>query len=84
MPRCLTLLCTYRQTGVKIVCYEKDNICVQEEETDDDDDAVGYGTKILRSALTRIKEHRGDNLNSIMDHVNGYPKIYNSTLILNS
>lgn len=22
MPRCLTLLCTYRQTGIKIVCYE--------------------------------------------------------------
>jgi len=21
MPRCLTLLCTYRQTGIKIVCY---------------------------------------------------------------
>lgn len=23
MPRCLTLLCTYRQTGIKIVCYEE-------------------------------------------------------------
>ncbi len=22
LPRCLTLLCTYRQTGIKIVCYE--------------------------------------------------------------
>lgn len=22
MPRCLTLLCTYRQTGIKIVCRE--------------------------------------------------------------
>ena len=22
MPRCLTLLCTYRQTGIKIVCDE--------------------------------------------------------------
>ncbi len=21
LPRCLTLLCTYRQTGIKIVCY---------------------------------------------------------------
>lgn len=29
MPRCLTLLCTYRQTGIKIVCYEEKQICIQ-------------------------------------------------------
>lgn len=29
MPRCLTLLCTYRQTGIKIVCYEDQQICIQ-------------------------------------------------------
>lgn len=29
MPRCLTLLCTYRQTGIKIVCHEDDQICIQ-------------------------------------------------------
>lgn len=30
LPRCLTLLCTYRQTGIKIVCYENEQICIQE------------------------------------------------------
>jgi len=30
MPRCLTLLCTYRQTGIKIVCKEELQICIQE------------------------------------------------------
>lgn len=29
MPRCLTLLCTYRQTGIKITCYENEQVCVQ-------------------------------------------------------
>lgn len=29
LPRCLTLLCTYRQTGIKIVCYEDKQICQQ-------------------------------------------------------
>ena len=38
LPRCLTLLCTYRQTGIKIVCYEKEKRCIQEEEIPDDDD----------------------------------------------
>ncbi len=30
MPRCLTLLCTYRQTGIQIVCNENTEICKQE------------------------------------------------------
>ena len=29
MPRCLTLLCTYRQTGIKIVCKEDQQKCKQ-------------------------------------------------------
>ncbi len=32
MPRCLTLLCTYRQTGVGIVCTEDNQMCFQETE----------------------------------------------------
>ena len=31
MPRCLTLLCTYRQTGIQIVCNEKTDICEETE-----------------------------------------------------
>lgn len=40
LPRCLTLLCTYRQTGIKIVCYEDLQLCRQEVEIPDDDDEV--------------------------------------------
>jgi hypothetical protein len=29
LPRCLTLLCTYRQTGIKIVCQDATSQCVQ-------------------------------------------------------
>jgi hypothetical protein len=35
LPRCLTLLCTYRQTGIKIVCKEALQMCTQEEPDDD-------------------------------------------------
>lgn len=84
LPRCLTLLCTYRQTGVKIVCDNDKNTCIQEEEIPDEDDEVNYGANVLKSAMTRIKNHRGHNLGSIIDHINGYPLIYNSTLILDA
>ena len=40
LPRCLTLLCTYRQTGIKIVCYEDQQLCKQEAEIPDNDDEV--------------------------------------------
>jgi hypothetical protein len=66
LPRCLTLLCTYRQTGIKIVCYENE----------------------LTNKLHRVRrsfEVDSDikQMRSIMDHVNGYPKIYNFTLVIN-
>lgn len=34
-PSCLTPLCNYKQTGIKIVCKEKEQLCVQEKSTDD-------------------------------------------------
>jgi hypothetical protein len=30
LPRCLTLLCTYRHTGVGIICTKEDSICQSE------------------------------------------------------
>ena len=35
MPKCLTLLCNYGNTGVKINCYEEQQLCKQEVDTDD-------------------------------------------------
>ena len=70
-PSCLTPLCSYRQTGVKIVCKEKQQLCVQEKHTDDLAELADHFTEIDSD----IKEMKG-----IMDHVNGYPKIYNFTL----
>lgn len=73
LPTCLTPLCNYRQTGIKIVCYENQALCVQEHETDD-----------LLTTVRDWPQVDSDikDMNSIMDHVNGYPKIYNFTLQL--
>lgn len=80
MPRCLTLLCTYRQTGIQIVCKEEEAICRQEAYIPDDDDELASTVKHLTQHL--IEEPYGHKIQSIMDHVDGYPKIYNFSLIL--
>lgn len=74
-PSCLTPLCSYRQTGIKIVCKEKQALCVQEAHTDDLAEMANHFTEIDSD----IKQMRG-----IMDHINGYPKIYNFTLEIKS
>jgi hypothetical protein len=74
MPKCLTLLCNYKQTGIRIVCKESAKICNQ---TAPDD-------PVLIKHLTEdaLNPREGHNIKSIMDHVDGYPKIYNFTLFV--
>lgn len=51
LPRCLTLLCTYRHTGIQLVCYEDQEVCVQEEVAPDegDENAVEAAIKKIGS-----------------------------------
>jgi hypothetical protein len=81
LPRCLTLLCTYRQTGIKIVCYENKQLCIQEAEIPDPDDEFKIRMERLKRSFYIDSDIR--NMRSIMDHVDGYPKIYNFTLQIN-
>lgn len=47
LPKCLTLLCTYRQTGIGIICYPAQDLCVQE--------SVMPGEESLLSSILRNK-----------------------------
>lgn len=69
LPRCLTLLCTYRQTGIGIVCFEDEKRCVQEESMPE-----------LSSLRSAIQHNEFNDVGSLVDHAQGYPKIYNHTL----
>lgn len=79
MPRCMTLLCTYRQTGIKIVCYDDRKVCQQETEIPDDD----FEQNVKHLTREFISSDYGHKLSSIMDHVEGYPKIYDHALVIN-
>ncbi len=78
LPRCLTLLCTYRQTGVGIICHPDQELCVQESEIPEE--------TLLESVLQTGKSLRAighsEDVGSLVDHANGYPKLYNYTLRL--
>jgi len=75
LPHCLTLLCNYGHTGIQIVCIENSSECRSSDEVPETFSSMVLG------AVSHIASH-AKNLNSIMDHVEGYPKIYNSTLYL--
>lgn len=76
MPTCLTLLCSYRQTGIKFTCYEDKAKCVKETE----DNTTLTEIKTIMKAGYNVMKTR--DVGSIVDHVDGYPKIYNFTLVM--
>lgn len=78
MPICLTLLCNYGHPGILIQCHLDDEICYQ------------YGLppqkekekKTFMEIMKAKKEYYEDinSIESMADHIDGYPKIYNFTL----
>lgn len=77
MPTCLTLLCNYKQVGIKLTCYEDRAQCVREaDEIETPYDQVRKFATIGKSIM-KTRDVQG-----ITDHVDGYPKIYNFTLVM--
>lgn len=73
LPSCLTALCNYQQTGVQIVCVKEDSCTVG---------GLKMTTrKQRRDYLTNDVDPSMQNLNSIVDHIEGYPDIYALPLI---
>ncbi len=76
MPTCLTLLCNYKQTGIKLNCYEDQAKCVKETEVN----STLADVQGIMKAGYKVMQTR--DLKSIVDHIDGYPKIYNFTLVM--
>lgn len=74
MPTCLTLLCNYGHIGYKIECDLDTEICTQEERDGE--------RETFMESVKRKREYYDttDSVGSIIDHIEGYPKIYNFTL----
>jgi hypothetical protein len=79
LPTCLTPLCNYMQTGIAHVCAASTSTC-----TCKDNDEFNLSQRGAH-LVSELKEHsfeliRG-NFNGIIDHVFGYKKIKEYTLI---
>ena len=73
LPSCLTVLCNYKQTGVQVVCVEADKVCR----------VSSAGVETRREKLewkTKDVDPSMKDLESIVDHIDGYPKIYDFTV----
>jgi len=86
LPECLTFFCGYRHAGIKIVCKKKKGTCTQEKEVSDGD-LVGKMMETYDD-MTDIDEDMKalmdtKDVNGLYDHIYGYPKIHDFTLIIN-
>ena len=73
MPRCLTLVCNYGQTGTPYICYPSKGQCVKSSSS------VDYkvpGKAILTNLVSEVIEHKDEvsngQLGGIVDHIYGY------------
>ena len=76
LPRCLTLLCTYGHTGIQIVCHKDLELCVQDHDVPDDSSLKG-----MIEANLELRNHDDiHDVQGIVDHIEGYPDLYDFTL----
>jgi hypothetical protein len=73
LPECLTILCNYKHTGNQYVCVEDEEVCRGCEAVPE--------TFFEKRQWRKNADPSQKNLGSILDHIYGYKKIYNSTVI---
>jgi hypothetical protein len=76
LPKCLTSLCHYTQTGIKMTCDKGAEKCTQDGKGWD----LGQlGQDLLEGGQMLLE---GEQVGSIIDHIKNYPKIYNYSVQL--
>jgi len=82
LPRCFTLLCNYKQTGIPIRCNKNKEVCTVQncasKELYNEEEEIGNASEYLFDLSQAIIEHNSEEqLDGIIDHIYGYKKIYN-------
>jgi hypothetical protein len=75
LPECLTILCNYKHVGRQYVCIEEEQVCRGNLPVPE-----GPFSKL---AWKIHADPSQKNLGSIVDHIYGYKKIYNFTIVEN-
>jgi len=86
LPECLSIFCGYRHAGIKIVCRKKKGTCAQEKEVDNGN-LVGQMMETYDDMINMDEEMKAmiksQDVGGLYDHIYGYPKIHDFTLIIN-
>lgn len=84
LPRCLTPLCNYKQTGTAVVCRKGKKVCKARGVGETEDELEW--TEETKTFFEEINEHKEElaegDVEGILDHIYGYKKIRDFTLIL--
>jgi hypothetical protein len=73
LPECLTIICNYKHTGNQYVCIEDEMVCRGN---------LPVPEGVFGKLSWKIHADPSQkNLNSIVDHIYGYKKIYHFTVV---
>jgi hypothetical protein len=82
LPRCLTPICNYRQTGNPIVCYPGKNECRCKSKSVEDELEMDNA---IETIIQEVNEHKDEiaegEFGGILDHIFGYKKIKDYSLV---
>ena len=82
LPRCLTPICNYRQTGSPIVCYPGKQQCRCKNKKIEDELEMPEAVSYLIAELNEHKEEIADaEFGGILDHIFGYKKLKDYSLV---
>lgn len=84
LPKCLTPLCEYVPTGTPIRCDPDTNVCMRLGKDEAIwESPVGFLRNVWKMAVNYdFNSDDDDQLGSLRDHVLGYKKLYNYTLVI--
>lgn len=81
LPRCLTPICNYKQTGTAIVCHKNSETCVEKNPGEIEELSPKETINAVTQAVTEhYLEEDGDD-NGLIDHITGYKLIRTYTLV---
>ncbi len=79
----MTPICNYKQTGQAIVCNLNTQTCQAKSKSEEVEIYSGSYADYMNNLAEAINEHysEDENVDGIIDHITGYKKIIDFTLI---
>lgn len=82
LPRCLTPICNYKQTGTAYICDKGQQTCTKKVASEEENEAESenYINALIETINEHYSEEDGD-VDGIIDHITGYKKIRQFTQV---